>query len=66
MRRCLLVDGAASGDVFAICAFVSVSIGSSWTVVGTIGIGLIGIDGGHRVCGYPHASPSGHAGTRCH
>ena len=27
----------------AICAFVSVSIGSSWTVVGTIGIGLIGI-----------------------
>ncbi|CAB3799704.1 Malate-2H(+)/Na(+)-lactate antiporter [Paraburkholderia ultramafica] len=27
----------------AICAFVSVSIGSSWTVAGTIGIGLIGI-----------------------
>jgi NhaC family Na+:H+ antiporter len=27
----------------AICAFVSVSIGSSWTVAGTIGIGLMGI-----------------------
>jgi Na+:H+ antiporter, NhaC family len=27
----------------AICAVVSVSIGSSWTVVGTIGIGLMGI-----------------------
>jgi NhaC family Na+:H+ antiporter len=27
----------------AICGFVSVSIGSSWTVAGTIGIGLIGI-----------------------
>src|ERR1700754_4339133 len=27
----------------AICAFVSLSIGSSWTVAGTIGIGLMGI-----------------------
>ncbi|MFT4066081.1 Na+/H+ antiporter NhaC family protein [Paraburkholderia sp.] len=27
----------------AICGFVSMSIGSSWTVVGTIGIGLMGI-----------------------
>ncbi|NKJ47550.1 Na+/H+ antiporter NhaC [Burkholderia sp. SG-MS1] len=27
----------------AICGFVSVSIGSSWTVAGTIGIGLMGI-----------------------
>ncbi len=26
-----------------ICAFVSVSIGSSWTTVGTIGVGLMGI-----------------------
>jgi len=29
--------------VVAICAIVSASIGSSWTVVGTIGIGLMGI-----------------------
>ena len=26
-----------------ICAVVSASIGTSWTVVGTIGIGLMGI-----------------------
>ncbi len=29
-----------------ICAVVAISIGSSWTVAGTIGIGLIGIAGG--------------------
>jgi len=29
-----------------ICAVIAISIGSSWTVAGTIGIGLIGIAGG--------------------
>ena len=30
----------------AICALVAISVGSSWTVAGTLGIGLVGIAGG--------------------
>ena len=29
----------------AICALVAISVGSSWTVAGTLGIGLVGIAG---------------------
>ena len=41
-----------------ICAIAALSIGSSWTVAGTLGVALIGISGSSSICGFGIATGS--------